>query len=1248
MRTIVVSIICLLPSLLFGNVRINEVVQSNVNGIMDDLNEFPDSWVEIFNEDTVSFDFTDYSVGLTRDFNESYPILDSTIIAPNGFLLIYCDKEYDGLHTDFRLDVDGCSLYLFDKEGSIVDSMVVPEMLAPDIAYGRITDGSDSLSYFRKATPGAKNEGFCTNRILKKPKFSVKGGVFRDPVVLRLSLQGDCPSDAVIRYTTNGSEPTENSPIAPDSISIEETMIIRAKTFSDSALSKESKTESYLFLEREQNLPVFSIVTDSMYLWDWGVGIYKSFVLNAGKRRPANFEYFVDGTSVINQLGEMNIGGNVTRGLDMKSLVVRANKRFGEKRFKYKFWNSKEIDKAKTLYLRNAGNDNSVTYMRDALIQMATAPHFDMDWSAYQPCILYVNGEYFGLMNLRERSNEDNIWSNYDGLENIDCISQVKGDENEIKSGDDLEWQKVETLLRTDSCSFSQVDELIDVGEFQNFIFINSLFCNLDFPGNNTVFWRERKPNSKWRWIIKDTDWGLGISTPFFYDYLNYLTRISPFDDKGHYLNCNPESASVKYRNFLSIPEVANSFVDKNVVYMGTFLTQERFLGLTDSLASNIKEEISFMNSWSRNPIDGDWNSHVEDVKLWYWNRYPYYIQHLANFFALGDTTSLTIKSVNRGQIYFNGVKVEDNHLEGKYFHNRVIYLSESDTAFSYSGDSIVIAKEDSLVCDSSKYWIVNYEINGGRVTNNIMGSSLYFIIPEDARNVVILDSFVTMVPDCDLIQDVRYFVKEDDCGLSYDNLNIPNGFDSFGDILPQRNTDGVMLGFGVTSIEWSYVNSLNDTVAVCPQQIVVVDTFAPVLEGCESLDTLVLYTPKDACAVSSEMVLSNAPNASDNCGLITGTLKDTERTYGFGSFTLSWRFADVSGNLLTCQQTLVVKDSSAPYYEHCASMPTLHFTLKNEKSGIPYSEMDLETPMAIDNCSNVYGKLVAEDEAKVGENLIFWFFSDEQGNASFCKQEVIVTDSFPPYLENCYRMPNLSVDMESHSCGLPIEQVTLNKPIAFDNDGSPVVGQLAFGDSLWIGENSLNWYFVDAAGNEITCPQVLEVIDAFPPVYDACDSIPYLTFRLDEVELDEIESRLMQNVPVASDNCGVTIYGNLPQEVEFYLGENRTWWQFADGAGNSLLCPQMVIVEYGSSISTDRLVDASDDDVFVGPNPMNEVLVVKGVSSSENVKVYNVDGQLILTAKIVDSKAQIDVSGLESGVYFVSVLGHFYKVVKI
>jgi hypothetical protein len=122
---------------------INEFMQSNIDLIMDDLNEFPDSWVEIYNAGPNAAELSDYKIGITPDPNEAWS-LPAITIPYGGHQLIYCDKEADGLHTSFRLESGkDCEIYLF-QGNTVIDQVVgMKKQPAPNIAYGRRTDGED-------------------------------------------------------------------------------------------------------------------------------------------------------------------------------------------------------------------------------------------------------------------------------------------------------------------------------------------------------------------------------------------------------------------------------------------------------------------------------------------------------------------------------------------------------------------------------------------------------------------------------------------------------------------------------------------------------------------------------------------------------------------------------------------------------------------------------------------------------------------------------------------------------------------------------------------------------------------------------------------------------------------------------------------------------------------------------------------------------------------------------------------------
>ena len=483
---------------------------------MDDLNEFPDSWVEIYNRGASTVVLSEYKIGITSDPSEAWALPAVTLPA-GGRQLIYCDKESQGFHTSFRLESGkGCQVYLF-RYNSLVDQVEgLPKQPAPNIAYGRKTDGSDEWGYQLLTTPGKPNSGrICEkDQILGNPVFSENGFVRTNAssFLLELSLPKGSPDGTAIYYTTNGKEPTIYDRIYTSPIRISSTTVIRAKLFCDNWLSPPSTTQSYIFFPRKLTLPVISIATKDAYFNDSRIGLFPNndtdiLTYQHDWRRPINIEYFEEegASSIINQLGETRIGGGTTRENSKKTLIVYAHKRFGTKRFSHEFFPDQKpgLTEFKSLSLRNAGNDFNSLYMRDAVVQRHMGMNVDLDWQAWRPAIVYINGQYYGMLNIRERGNEDNVYTNHDGLEDIDLIENW----DNLKEGDKQNLHQFKTFYNQSGHTLEEYERWMDCDEFINFMLLNLYHNNLDFPGNNCVMWRPRTTDGRWRWIAKDVDY---------------------------------------------------------------------------------------------------------------------------------------------------------------------------------------------------------------------------------------------------------------------------------------------------------------------------------------------------------------------------------------------------------------------------------------------------------------------------------------------------------------------------------------------------------------------------------------------------------------------------------------------------------------------------------------------------------------------------------------------------------------------
>ena len=747
------------------NLVINELMQSNIETIMDDITEFPDSWVELYNPTDETVNLQDYKIGTKDKANKAWQ-LPSMTIAPQGHVIIYCDKEgllNNRLHTDFRLESgkDG-KLYLF-KGNDIVDQLEgMAKMPAPDIAYGRETDGSDTWGYQLKPTPGAANEGGVVNKnhILGAPVFSQLGQVSENGSSFTLSIDvpEGSPEGTVIRYTTDGSEPTATSPIF-ESMNISNSKVIRAKLFCEGWLSPVSTAQSYIFHPREMTLPIFSVQTDDRYLNDAEIGLFANNNNKEDKklhdwRRPVNIEFFTaPGTeSIFNQLSETRIQGGQSRANPLKSMAFYANKRFDpdHKRFQYEFFPDQKpgVTEFKSFSLRDGGNDFSDLYFRDLIIQRTMGSHVDLDWQAGHSAVLYINGQYMGMLNIRERSNEDNIYGNYNGLEDIDMVEighEQEGGVNlfieELKEGDDIFYNEFKSFYSQEGHTLAEYEEWIDVSEYLNVMILNLFYGNIDFPGNNLVYWRPNDDDAesglpkRFRVILKDTDFGLGL-----YGRQNNYNTIDLLYNPNNHPNDNwacTEPATRLFKNMMEDEEIRAMFIDKCCVFMGDFMNGKGTGATIDLIKTEAMEEFvahrdKYNPGWGWWPVDNrsEINNKFNDAKNWAEGRPNYFYQHIAQQWNLGTPVALTVNTSKQNvDITINGIELSENTFDGKFFANRQLTITgtalgaDPVTGWRLSGarNEDVAGSELTINMTSSALNIepIIGELNGIKVVDN-------------------------------------------------------------------------------------------------------------------------------------------------------------------------------------------------------------------------------------------------------------------------------------------------------------------------------------------------------------------------------------------------------------------------------------------------------------------------------------------------------------------------------------------------
>lgn len=760
---------------------INELMQSNIDCKRDDnIKEYPDSWVELYNNSNQAISLKGYKLGTSSKSSKAWSFPKGATIAANSLLLIYCDKEdaYDiaanRYQTNFRLDSgDKSNVYLFNGDEIVGSVTNMPIQPAPNIAYGRESNANSTWGYQLTPTPGKNNTGgVCTNKeILGEPVFSVPGKVMTSgsSFKLTLSVPEGSPSDTEIRYTDNGVEPTSNSPKYSGAITISESKVIRAKLFHTGWLSPRSTTHSYIFLGRQMTMPVISISTAQFNLTDPTLGI---FAVNKDDdrtnhynwRRPINIEYFevAGDTSIINQLCETRVAGGYSRIFPRKTMNIYANKRFGKKHFEHEFFPDQKpgLKNFKSLALRNAGNDFTYLYLRDALAQRVMGMNTDIDWQAWRPAIVYINGQYYGMLNIRERAEEDNVYSNYDGLDNIDLLENW----DNLKEGDTLNLHDFKELYAEFDKNgnlkpvqeFEDYNAMMDCSEFMNMM-IMSLYCNnLDFPGGNIVMWRPRKAKGDlrpvWRWIAKDVDYAFGYGAyghvDYNFDVLKWFYRDDTSGLYGKYQWANKPEHTMLFRQLMKVSEFKNEFLERYAIYSGDFLNAKGIHKVWDPMYDKMKSELTYMRNAVKSDLEKIYDSGVQlkfanyddeksYVNTWISKRNDAFMQQLCNKYGVNINTlySLVVnksETENLDTLFFNGHKLSENCFDAKYFKGHPIRL----TAIPAKGKII-------------KGWSVK-DSSGNKFTTKVHDAGASLTIDEMPSKKLLIEPILWLVGDFD------------------------------------------------------------------------------------------------------------------------------------------------------------------------------------------------------------------------------------------------------------------------------------------------------------------------------------------------------------------------------------------------------------------------------------------------------------------------------------------------------------------
>ncbi len=312
-----------------ANVIISEFLADNDGGVRDDFAERSD-WIELLNLDAAAVNLGGWFLtdDVSRPTKWKFPAVN---VAAGGYLLVWASERNLAnpaapLHTNFKLGTGGEYLALLDPQTNVVSAFapVYPEQ-REDISFGRASGSPELTGYFPAPTPGGPN-GESGPGFGPAPVFSVPSGCYTN---LPLTVALSAPS-GVIRYTLNGTMPTESSPAYSLPLQLTTSTVIQARVFEPGLLPGPVVVQAYTIagngmLDFGSNLPLMVIHTSGR-----GIPQDNRVPVCLSLFEPFRGRTMLSGPAAVVTKGQMEIRGQSSAGFPKVSYNLELNSPYGQ------------------------------------------------------------------------------------------------------------------------------------------------------------------------------------------------------------------------------------------------------------------------------------------------------------------------------------------------------------------------------------------------------------------------------------------------------------------------------------------------------------------------------------------------------------------------------------------------------------------------------------------------------------------------------------------------------------------------------------------------------------------------------------------------------------------------------------------------------------------------------------------------------------------------------------------------------
>ncbi|MFN0031705.1 MAG: lamin tail domain-containing protein [Flavobacteriales bacterium] len=529
-----------------------------------------------------------YTDAITYDYIEVHMNLTANDELTNE----YINQSGYNYHSNFGISGSGETVYLFDPNQEQVDSITL-SLQSVDTSIGSYNDGNGVNTMFQSPTPTATNnnsepaEGYAD-----EPVFSLSSGFYNTPISVTITNPNGPESQ--VYYTLDSSDPTTESTLyTGQTISAFQSTVLRARAFEPNKIPSTTAVATYFF-NVNHITPILSVVTDNNNLYgpngnfdnplnDWLKSAYMEYFDSI----PTHPLLFSQSCGMIQDGGW---GGSRTQPQRSFRLKLTDGV-LGEDPIEYEIIPYlPDRDVYSDFYLRNGSNQYLTLPYKDAAQVKMMAGETNNYYSAWRPISVYVNGQYFGLYELREKFNtekfkiEDNATESTVEILSISAFygfvfRAVRGDVDHYWEDYDAYWQ----IDTQDENYWELTDQYFDLKYYTDYIIGETWMGNVDWPGNNIKIYRSDATDYRWRFCLIDLELSLQPNswTDCYSDHIDYMLGQgtgNPFiamwnrglqneQYKNYFINRYADLMNTTYATS-KLLEIENGFFNQTVVEM--------------------------------------------------------------------------------------------------------------------------------------------------------------------------------------------------------------------------------------------------------------------------------------------------------------------------------------------------------------------------------------------------------------------------------------------------------------------------------------------------------------------------------------------------------------------------------------------------------------------------------------------------------------------------------------------------------